>query len=534
MLAPGTTLGPYEIVAPLGAGGMGEVYRAHDPRLGRDVALKVLPAALAADPGRMARFEHEAKTLASLNHPNIVTLFALEDAGGIRFLAMELIDGASLDRLVLAGGLPLAQLLDIVLPLTKGLMAAHDRGVIHRDLKPANVMVTHEGIVKVLDFGLAKLVALEDATIDATMDATMDLTLDGTVDSTTDATRHLVPVRAPGPPLSVAGRVVGTVPYMAPEQLRGEAVDARTDLFAFGIILYELSSGLRPFTGTSSAEIQSAILRAAPSPLLPMRDDLPSALHRIVARCLEKDPRQRFQSAAEVSDELRVVKRAMQTGTERSATPVSSVPAKDAPSIAVLPFVNMSRDEEHEYFSDGVAEELLNVLAKIRGLRVAARTSAFSFKGQKISVAEMGAALNVRTLLEGSVRSSGNRVRIAVQLVQVSDGYHLWSQTYDRTLDDIFAVQDDIAQSVVKELRATLLGEETDSSSNRDAQVAVAAAAKGRADNPEAHRLLMQGRYYVERFTREDTERGIVFLRQALELDPQYALAGWPSPTASR
>ena len=495
-LATGTRLGTYEIVGPLGVGGMGEVYRARDPRLKRDIAIKVLPADVSSSADRLARFEREATTVAGLNHPNIVVLHSIEEHGGTRFLTMELVEGRSLAALVTPGGLPLAQVLDFAIPLADALVAAHEKGVVHRDLKPANVMVTREGRVKVLDFGLAKLTRM-DSDLDATQAATL------------------------AAPISDAGQVVGTVPYMAPEQLRGETVDARSDLFSLGAVIYELASGKRPFAGQSHADISSAILRDTPPSLASLRTDLPGELAHIVDRCLEKHPRERIQTALDVLNELRSVRRRL----ERGVSPASGPASDKVASIAVLPFVNRSASADDEYFSDGLADELLNVLAKIRGLRVAARTSAFHFKGKDTTIAEIGQALNVATVLEGSVRKAGQRVRISVQLVKVADGYHLWSETYDRTLEDIFAVQDDIAQSVVKELRATLLGGDVGSDASGEVRAEVAKAARGRGTDPEAHRLFLLAKYLIARSTREDTAKAIGYLRQALAVDAGFALA---------
>jgi len=474
---------------------MGEVYRAKDLRLGREVALKVLPQAVASSPEGLARFEREARTIAGLNHPSIVVLHSVEDEDGIRFLTMELVEGQTLSHLVTPGGLPLSRVLELSIQLTDALVAAHERGVIHRDLKPGNVMVTREGRVKVLDFGLAKMA--ESAGLDhgASLVATLE------------------------PPISETGQVLGTLPYMAPEQLRGETVDARSDLFALGIILYELTTGRRPFTGGSSVEICASILRDTPEPLTRVRIDVPGDLERIVSRCLEKNPRERIQSALDVNNELRRLRRLLDRGeSERAAT-------DKVATIAVLPFVNRSADAGDEYFSEGLADELLNVLAKINGLRVSARTSSFHFKGKNVPLGEIGRSLNVATVLDGSVRKAGNRVRISVQLVKVSDGYHLWSETYDRTLEDIFAVQDDIAQTVVKELRSALLGEEADSDASGQTKAEVAKAAKGRGTDPEAHRLHLLAGHLIDRVTREDTARAIDYLKQAIKRDPEFARA---------
>jgi len=475
-LVQGTRLGPYDVLAPLGAGGMGEVYRARDKRLGRDVALKVLPDAVARDPDRLTRFEREARTVAGLNHPNIVVLHSIEEEAGIHFITMELVEGESLDRHVVPKGLPLSRILELSIPLAEALVAAHEKGVVHRDLKPANVMVTREGRVKVLDFGLAKL----------TRPGTE---LGGTQAPTMDS------------PISAAGQVMGTVPYMAPEQVRGEAADARTDLFALGIIMYELASGRRPFPGRTFADVSSAILRDAPEPLAGIRGDLPRDLGRIVGRCLDKNPRDRFQTALDLRNELWELKRTLEG--------VGPQTAKEAPSIAILPFVNMSRDEENEYFSDGLSEELLNVLAKIPDLKVTGRTSSFAFKGKREDLRDIGQKLGVATLLEGSVRKAGNRVRITAQLIKAADGFHLWSETYDRVLDDIFAVQDDIARCVSAALHVTLMGKP-------------AAAAK---TNAESYPLVLQGNHFVHQATGPAVARAVALYREALEKSPDNAPA---------
>ncbi len=495
VLNPGTRLGTYEILGPLGAGGMGEVYRARDLRLRREVAVKVLPHEVASSPDRLARFEREARTVAGLNHPNIVTLYSIEEEDGVHFLAMELVEGQSLATLTHEGGLSVGRLLEIAVSLVEALGVAHERGVVHRDLKPANIMLGHEGRVKVLDFGLAKY-------------ARPDEHAEG---GTSGMTRTV--------PISTPGQLVGTLPYMAPEQVRGEPTDARTDLFALGTILYELAVGRRPFHGASPAELASSILRDAPIPLTDIRPELPKELERLVGRCLEKDPRGRYQTAPDLARELRRLIQSLEGHGKRIAS------ADEAPSIAVLPFVNRSREEEDEYFSDGLADELLNVLSKVGGLKVAARTSSFQFKGKNEDISVIGERLKVATLLEGSVRRAGNRVRVSVQLVKVPDGYHLWSEIYDRKLEDIFAVQDDIAQAVVKELRTTLLGKEVGPDASGRARADVASAVKGRGRSAESHRLHLQGKHLLERVTRQDVSRGIKYINEALRVDPENARA---------
>jgi len=472
-LANGTRLGSYEILSPLAAGGMGEVYRARDARLGREVALKVLSESLAQDPQRLAGFEREARMAADLNHPNIVTLHSIEEANGTRFLTMELVEGQPLSEQIGSKGIAPQRLLEIAIALADALASAHAKGIVHRDLKPANIMVTGDGRVKVLDFGLAKIA--QDAE-------------QGTAQGATIAS-----------PVSVAGQISGTAPYMAPEQVRGESADARTDLFSFGIILYELASGRRPFAGDTFVDIGSAIVRDSPEPLPKIRTDLPKEFVSLVDRCLEKDPRRRFQTASEVRGELaRIQDKTRKTSSEDAS-----------PSIAVLPFVNMSRDEENEYFSDGLSEELLNVLAKIPELKVTGRTSSFAFKGKREDLRDIGQKLGVATLLEGSVRKAGNRVRITAQLIKAADGFHLWSETYDRVLDDIFAVQDDIAQAVSQALHVTLLG-----------KPAAASKASG-----ESYSLVLQANHFVRQNSAAAYTRAVSLYREALSKDPDSAPA---------
>src|SRR4249920_1137891 len=320
VLAPSARLGAYEIIAPLGVGGMGEVYRARDTRLGREVAIKVLPDALAREPGHLARFEREARSVAALNHPNVVVLFSVEHEAGVRFLTMEMIEGQNLAGVVTPGGLPLKRILDLTIPLADALAAAHERHIVHRDLKPANIMVTPGGRVKVLDFGLARPASDDPQDVSQITTATL--------------------------PITSEGMAAGTLPYMAPEQLRGEPVDARTDLFALGILLYELATGRRPFRGSTAAEVTSSILRDVPPPLHVVRQDLPSDLGRIIARCLEKDPDRRMQTAKDVRNELELVRRAAETG------PLAALGVGEVPSVAVVPFTTTGHGNEDADFAD--------------------------------------------------------------------------------------------------------------------------------------------------------------------------------------
>ncbi|MBI1796380.1 MAG: protein kinase [Candidatus Eisenbacteria bacterium] len=476
-LAPATRLGPYEIVAPLGAGGMGEVYRARDTRLGRDVALKVLPEAFARDAERLARLEREARTVAGLNHPNIVVLYSVEEHGGVRFMTMELVEGESLARLVSAGGLPLARVLDLGIALSDALVTAHERGVVHRDLKPANVMLTRDERLKVLDFGLARPAAESPALI-ASQAATMET------------------------PVSTPGYVVGTVPYMAPEQVRGDAVDARTDLFALGVILYELATGMRPFRGTTAADVSSSILRDAPEPVTSLRADLPADFERIVRRCLEKQPRVRFQTALDVLNELKLLK---QAGESASAAPGA------IRSLAVLPLENLSHDPAQEYFADGMTEALISELARLKALRVISRTSAMKYKGASKALPEIARELSVEAILEGSALLVGKRVRVTLQLVSARADEAVWTERYDGEIADVLDLQSRIAETVAKEIAVQITPREATH------------LAKRRVVNPEAHVEYLKGRHNSVAGSPQAIELSLRHFQRALELDPTYA-----------
>ena len=467
---------------------MGEVYRARDPKLNRDVALKILPDAFARDADRLARFGREARVVAALNHPHIVTIFSIEEHDGVPFMTMELIDGSTLDKLIPGGGLAPARFFDIAIALADALSAAHRKHIIHRDLKPTNVMVTDEGRVKVLDFGLARAVDAD------------------AIDLGEDATRLGTEV----------GTIVGTMPYMSPEQIEARPLDHRTDLFSLGVMLYELATGARPFRGDSPAALMSSILKDHLRPIAERRADFPEDVCRVIDRCLEKEPRHRIQTATEIHGQLKASRRAWESGAAQSPKPAAPDtilrPVERGVSIAVLAFTDMSASKDQDWFCDGIAEEILNALTSLEGLRVAARTSAFSFKGKGDDLRTIGEKLNVTTVLEGSVRREENRVRITVQLSEVANGYQLWSERYDRELKDIFDMQDEIAKAIAERLRLTLAG------SKGDRLVAQATT------NVEAYQFYLRGRALVDR-RGASVPAGLDLLRTAAELDPGYSLA---------
>jgi len=432
----GQIISHYRITAALGAGGMGEVYRATDTKLGREVALKVLPPDMARDPERLARFQREARAIAALNHPHIVTLYSVEEADGVPFLTMELVEGQSLDCRIPEGGLPLGRLAEIAIALAEALAAAHEKGIVHRDLKPANVMVTDDGRVKVLDFGLAK------ETHAANSDA-----------ATLMSAGH-----------TAAGIVMGTPAYMSPEQVTGRAVDHRTDIFSLGILLYEMATGQRPFQGHSPAELASSILRDTPPPVTDVRADLPGGLARIIRRCLEKEPRHRVQTARDVANEFR------DFGRQPSALPVAAVEpvrssapdsgaarAEEGFWVAVLPFKCRGASAELEALAEGLSEDIVTGLSRFSYLRVIARSSTLRYASEAVDVRSAGKELGARYVMEGSLRQAGSKLRIAVQLVDASSGAHLWAETSDRSFspEAVFELQDDVVPRIVSTVADT-------------------------------------------------------------------------------
>ncbi len=424
-LDAGTRLGPYEIVAPLGAGGMGEVYRARDERLGREVALKILAPDVAQDPSRLDRFAREARAIAALNHPHIVTIYSTEEAGGVRFLTMELIEGHTLDALIPSGGLPVTRFLEIAVPLADALAAAHRKHVLHRDLKPANIMIAADGRVKVLDFGLARVGAQDpdDRTVDATRAA---LTREGTV--------------------------VGTMPYMSPEQIEGKPLDHRSDLFSLGIMFYEMLAAVRPFQGDSSPLLMSAILRDTPPAVTEYRPDAPDALARLIARCLEKQPDDRVQTARDVHNELRHTQKQLDSGAAgRGGSGSVAARLEESPWIAVLPFTAAGSDVAAAEMAGGLTEDLSAGLSRFPYLHVVAEQFTRQFKGANTDVRAVGGQLGARYLLDGTVRRASSSIRVTARLVDTSNAAQLWSDSYKydlQTLDGL-AVQDDVTDRVV-------------------------------------------------------------------------------------
>ena len=474
-LTSGTRLGPYEIVAPLGAGGMGEVYRARDSRLGRDVAIKALPQALARDPESLARFDREARLLASLSHPNIAAIYGLEVAAGVPHLVLELVEGESLAARVARGALEPRVALAVAIQVASAIEAAHERGIVHRDLKPGNVMLDASGTVKVLDFGLAK--GAGDT---------------GRSDASSDSPT-IVGATAPG-------LILGTAAYMSPEQARGLVVDRRSDVWSFGCILFEMLTGRPAFAGATVSDLIARILEREPEwQALPAA--LPPRAHDVLKRCLRKDADERPRDIRDVRLEL----------LEAASGGAKADPAGQQ-SIVVLPFTHAPGTDD-EYFADGITEEILNALAHLEGLRVAARTSSFAFKGKGEDLRIIAEKLDVTTVLEGSVRRSGDRLRITARLINAADGLQLWSERYDRELTDVFEVQDEIANAIAARFKLSLGGRLVERGTK----------------SLEAYELFLKGRAVVYLRGRHLYE-ALSYFQQALAIDPAYADAlAWMS-----
>lgn len=459
LVAGAVIAGKYKIFEELGRGGMGVVYKAEDIKLKREVALKFLSEELTLNKDAKARFIQEAQAAAALDHVNICAVYEINEEQGQTFIVMPYLKGQSLKKKLKQGTFNVSEVLYIGKQICEGLGEAHEKGVIHRDIKPANIMLTDKNQVKIMDFGLAKL--------------------------------------SWGNDLTKTAAILGTVAYMSPEQIKGEEVDHRTDIWSFGTVLYEILTGKCPFEGEHQQTFFYSVLNKNPISLIKHRKDIPEKLDKIIKKCLEKDPKNRYADTKAVLTDLNSV---FDKSISESIT---------KPSIAVLPFVNMSADPENEYFSDGLAEDLINALTKILDLHVMARTSSFAFKGEKKNIREIGQELNVDNLLEGSVRKVGDRVRITAQLVKVENGYHLWSEQYDRKLEDVFAIQDEITERIMDKLKVTFDLKETRSQVMSSIKM-------------EAYDLYLKGRYYLNKLS---IDKAVGYYKQAIEKDPDYALA---------
>jgi serine/threonine-protein kinase len=474
----GTHLGHYIVREELGRGGMGVVYVAEDTRLERRVALKLLRPEVTESADRRARFQREAKAAAALNHPNIVHLYSVDESDHQLFLTMELVEGRSLREILSTGvPLPLARFLAFSLQLAEGLASAHAAGILHRDLEPANVMITGDDRVKILDFGLAKLL------------------------TTTAGWDRETMVEESG------GMALGTIGYMSPEQALGKTLDARSDLFSLGVVLFEMATGRAPFVGATPAAVLDQLLNQRPSSPHVLNPGLPASLSGVIERAMEKDPANRHGSALELLDDLKRIDPAEPIGP--ASRPVAAQ-ARMPSSIVVLPFVDMSAERDQEYFCHGVTDEIINTLTSVPGLRVISRTSAFAFQGQHLDVTEIGRRLRVGAALEGSVRKAGERVRVNAQLVNAEDGCQLWSKRFDRNLSDVFAIQDEIAGTIVNEL-----------------QHGLPEAARGKRGplDLEAHDAYLKGMYALHKWSDSSMKQAIAGLREAIEHDPGFAPA---------
>jgi len=470
LLAAGTRIAHFRIIEALASGGMGEVYLAEDTDLKRQVALKLLPPELSADPRHREQLKGEAQAAAGFSHPHVVTVYEVGEHDNRAFIAMEYVPGESLRSVVSKGHLPSAQIIRLFTQLCQALGAAHRAGIVHRDIKPRNILIDGNGDAKLLDFGLA--------------------------------------VSAPAAIRDSGNMVAGTVAYMSPEQARGESVDSRSDIFSLGVLLYELVSGLLPFRGDYEAAVQYSLLNRDPEPIRDWPNDLPRAIERVILKALAKQPNDRYQTTTDMLDDFLAILPGDSDSLSKSARTTP-----DGPSIAVLPFADMSPHHDQDYFCDGMADELITVLNHLGGIRVASRTSAFQFKGRNIDVREVGRTLSVTYALEGSVRKAEMRLRISAKLINVADGYTIWSESYDRDLQDVFAIQEEISRAIAENLKVRLIG-----SPERP-------FIPHRTDNIEAYNLYLKGRYFWNKRYEGGLQKGIEYFSQAIELDPAYAPA---------
>jgi non-specific serine/threonine protein kinase len=493
----GQAFSHYKVTRKIGSGGMGVVYEAEDTRLGRRVAVKFLPMEMAQDTQLIERFQREARAASALNHPNICTIHAIEQHDRQHFLVMELLEGQTFGEMMNRQAFPMEKLLPMAVQIADALESAHAKGIVHRDIKPANLFVTDRGQVKVLDFGLAKIERAEIPPSGSTL-SNMDTMVGGELTS--------------------PGAAVGTVSYMSPEQARGQLVDARTDLFSLGTVLYQLATGVLPFRGDTPAVVFDAILNREPVPVVEVNSAIPAEFGHILSKLLEKDRSMRCQTASEVKTDLNRLKRNLDSGMKRAAeltdTKSGVASARVAmKSVAVLYFENLSGVKEDEYLRDGITEDIITELSKIRGLNTYSRPTVLAFRDKQVTPGQIGQQLKAAYVLTGSLRRAGNRLRITTQLVDTATDFPVWSERYDREMKDVFEVQDEIARKIAEALRITLSPQELE------------ALAIKPTENLQAYDLYLRGKRYARRQTRQDLEFALQMFENAVAMDPSFALA---------